>query len=808
MNGTAMFMKIRKLLALAAVLLSTLNFQLSTALAQGTAFTYQGVLKDGANPASGNYDLLFTLYDSTNHPGTIIAGPLTNAATAVSNGLFTVTLDFGAGVFTGAGRWLEIGVRTGGDPFAALSPRQAISSVPYAAYAMTPAGPQGPQGIQGVAGPVGAPGPQGAIGPTGATGPVGAKGDKGDKGDIGLTGATGATGPPGAQGLMGPQGLIGQTGAAGATGPAGAKGDQGDKGDKGDSGPAGAAGPQGSQGPPGTSGSANGWNRTGDAGTTAGTDFLGTTDNQPLELKVNNQRGLRLENGTNFFATGVNVIGGHSGNVVADGAVGATIAGGGANQLGSQLTNTVTASYATIGGGTLNGAGGLNATVAGGTLNGAGGESSSIGGGSGNQATGLYATIPGGFNNVAAGYAFAGGNRAKANHVGAFVWADSSTADFTSTANNQFNVRAAGGVRFVTGGPGLTADGTVTATSFVGDGSGLTGILSRSGGNTLSGNQIVTSGNVGIGSLAPGFPLNFANALGDKIALFGNVAGQPSFGFGIQASLLQIHTSDVGSDVAFGYGTSAAMTETMRIKGNGNVGIGTSTPGNKLSVVGGADFLNSILVSGNADPSIRLSANGTTELALGVASVPGNYSSSAAVNDTVIRNSSARLHLQSGTGAAAVTIDTANNVGIGTTTPSTKLDVAGEVTMTACNITSDRNAKEQFKPVNARDVLSKVVGLPISEWQYKTQTGARHIGPMAQDFHEAFALGRDEKHIATVDADGVALAAIQGLNEVVREQRESIEKLEARNRDLEIRLAGRLAVLEKRMEQSQRQERP
>src|SRR6185295_12959071 len=127
-----------------------------------------------------------------------------------------------------------------------------------------------------------------------------------------------------------------------------------------------------------------------------------------------------------------------------------------------------------------------------------------------------------------------------------------------------------------------------------GNGSGLTGIAAanvsgvalRSGGNTLSGNQIVTSGNVGIGSLAPGFPLNFANALGDKIALFENVAGQPSFGFGIQSSLLQIHTSAVGSDVAFGYGTSAAMTETMRIKGNGNVGIGTDVPATKLHLLG------------------------------------------------------------------------------------------------------------------------------------------------------------------------------------------------------------------------------
>ncbi|MBM3846987.1 MAG: tail fiber domain-containing protein [Verrucomicrobia bacterium] len=110
------------------------------------------------------------------------------------------------------------------------------------------------------------------------------------------------------------------------------------------------------------------------------------------------------------------------------------------------------------------------------------------------------------------------------------------------------------------------------------------------------------------------------------------------------------------------------------------------------------------------------------------------------------------------------------NVGIGTTAPTTKLHVVGDVTCVAVNITSDRNAKEQFKPVNAREVLEKVARLPISEWQYKSQGDARHIGPMAQDFREAFALGRDDKHITSVDADGVALTAIQGLSEKLEEQ--------------------------------------
>jgi N-acetylneuraminic acid mutarotase len=107
------------------------------AQAQGTAFTYQGRLNDGANAANGIYDLRFAIYDSAS-AGLLVAGPSTNSAVAVSNGLFTVALDFGV-VFNGAARWLEIGVRPGGSAsdFNTLSPRQSISPTPYAMFATT-----------------------------------------------------------------------------------------------------------------------------------------------------------------------------------------------------------------------------------------------------------------------------------------------------------------------------------------------------------------------------------------------------------------------------------------------------------------------------------------------------------------------------------------------------------------------------------------------------------------------------------------------------------------------------------------------
>ena len=114
--------------------LLTLNFQPTTACAQGTAFTYQGLLQDGSTAAGGKYDFRFVIYDST-LGGNIVAGPLTNTAVAVSNGLFTVVLDFGPGVFNGGARWLEAGVRSGSKDFMQLSPRQPVLPTPYALLA-------------------------------------------------------------------------------------------------------------------------------------------------------------------------------------------------------------------------------------------------------------------------------------------------------------------------------------------------------------------------------------------------------------------------------------------------------------------------------------------------------------------------------------------------------------------------------------------------------------------------------------------------------------------------------------------------
>ncbi len=157
--------------------------------------------------------------------------------------------------------------------------------------------------------------------------------------------------------------------------------------------------------------------------------------------------------------------------------IGSTVGGGSDNTasanrsiVGGGMYNTASGAVATVGGGGYNNARGIYSVVSGGggasspDSNSALGDYSAVGGGKRNTASGDYATVPGGAFNVAAGdYSFAAGYRAKANHNGAFVWADQATAvDFVSTAGNQFLVRASGGTKFYSNA-GLTAGVTLAA---------------------------------------------------------------------------------------------------------------------------------------------------------------------------------------------------------------------------------------------------------------------------------------------------------------------------------------------------------
>jgi hypothetical protein len=231
------------------------------------------------------------------------------------------------------------------------------------------------------------------------------------------------------------------------------------------------------------------WSTRGNSDTTINTHFLGTTDLQPLELRANATRALRLiPNSTNS----VNLIAGSSANDIDEFTVGATIAGGGAtSHLGFPHANLVYGDFSTIGGGSRNLvditadwstiAGGLHhtielnaqwSTISGGlhhsigidadfaTISGGKNnhiepntESATISGGSLNTITtnAHFAAIPGGHANLAAGrFSLAAGHHAHALHDGAFVWADSLPQPVASSHTNQVTLRATGGVRLFT----------------------------------------------------------------------------------------------------------------------------------------------------------------------------------------------------------------------------------------------------------------------------------------------------------------------------------------------------------------------
>jgi hypothetical protein len=118
---------------LAALALVELHF--SVVRAQGTAFTYQGRLQNNGIYANGVFNLTFTLFSAPTG-GSAAAGPVTNSAVSVTNGFFTVPVDFGPGVFIGTTNWLEIAVATNGaNTFSTLAPRQPLTPVPNAIFA-------------------------------------------------------------------------------------------------------------------------------------------------------------------------------------------------------------------------------------------------------------------------------------------------------------------------------------------------------------------------------------------------------------------------------------------------------------------------------------------------------------------------------------------------------------------------------------------------------------------------------------------------------------------------------------------------
>lgn len=106
-------------------------------------------------------------------------------------------------------------------------------------------------------------------------------------------------------------------------------------------------------------------------------------------------------------------------------------------------------------------------------------------------------------------------------------------------------------------------------------------------------------------------------------------------------------------------------------------------------------------------------------------------------------------------------------------------------------LVSDRNKKRDFEPVDGREVLEKLAAIPITTWQYDGEvSGARHMGPMAQDLFAAYGLGDDDRHVTSIDEDGIAMASIQGLYTEMTETDETMRALTDREAAAEAEAAS------------------
>lgn len=814
-------------------LLSTLTPQLSTLHAQGSAFTYQGRLNNGSSAAGGTYNFTFSLFTNSTG-GTAVAGPVTTNNLVITNGLFTVTMDFGPGVWNGATNWLEIAVETNGaGTFTTLAPRQEVTPAPYSIFT---------EGVNadGITGIISAGNISGSY--TNAVSLTNNGNSLGGNGS-GLTGVNAA-----ALNGLGASNFWQTTGNSGTTPGSNFVGTI-------DNRPLElhVNGQRALRLEPGT--------------TNGAPNVIGGS---PLNYVSNGVFGATIGGGgvTNYGATvysnsvtsDFGTVGGGIGNTV--GGLGAFVGGGALNQataagstIGGGQYNSSSGGLATVGGGDNNvasgpgafvGGGGYDshvfagnvaggaaavvgggmanfatndyATVAGGSNNFSIGFSSTVGGGRGNIALTAYTTVPGGFGNTAYGIqstiaggdgngvasgatnaTVTGGAYNFAAGVGSFVGGggdDGTSFLFGNETDGAASVIGGGIGNFVSGRYGVVGGGYFNNAngtgSFVGGG-GSDGTTTS--GNQATGNASVIGGGLGnqatnFDSVVAGGSHNFAGGYGafvggggdDGTGPFGNSATGPA------------------SVVCGGYGNSA--TEFEATVGGGIV---NTASGFDATVPGGAE---------NTASGFYSFATGLDNTASGnVAVAMGQYANATLANSFIWNGfpnpaysfQPSRLQVF---GTNGISID---YFGQRTDGGGTHWIVLGDggvqfpgqtiSTWTGAYLSdsgtwqsvSDRNRKTGFEHIDPGAILQKIATLPVESWRYTNElAGVRHIGPMAQDFMASFGLGIDDKTISTLDEGGVALAAIQGLNEKVETGTQKsdarIQKLEDENADLKARL--------------------
>jgi len=549
------------------------------------------------------------------------------------------------------------------------------------------------------------------------------------------------------------------------------------------------------------------------------------------------------KSGSNFGFS-PNIIGGFSGNAVrAAGVAGATIAGGGAagnentvsasfSSVGGGLSNASRGTFSAVVGGFFNTTGGSYSTVGGGISNRSVGIASTVAGGQSNTASGNFSFAAGSYTDTN-------------NHSGSFVWGDSSTTTYvTASADNQFAARASGGFQFITGVdgngnpdpaktvsiapnsgmitfvPGQTFPG-VNAWNLGGNiGTGCTtspclSFLGTTDNSALefqvNSNRVLrvepaTDTQTGRGSspnVIAGFSGNAITVAGTAGAtIAGGGAGiginRVSASFGSVGGGSSNTASGTFSTVAGGSVNTAGGATATVAGGEGNTASGTTSTvaGGQLNTASGGQSTVAGGEQNIASGSLSTVAGGNSNTASGnYSTAAGGYGNIAsgdfsfAAGHTANTNHHAGAFVWGDNSSVNYVMATADNQFMARSS-------GGVVFYTNSGLTagvqvapgggswasvSDRNVKANFAAIDSKQILARLVALPITTWNYKTQVASiRHIGPMAQDFFAAFNVGEDDRHITDIDEGGVALAAIQGLN----------QKLEEELRQKETRLAA------------------
>jgi hypothetical protein len=399
--------------------------------------------------------------------------------------------------------------------------------------------------------------------------------------------------------------------------------------------------------------------------------------------------------------------------------IGYTSGGNQATGLNSAVAagsnNLASAQGAFVGAGTANQANGLSSLVIGGFDNRAVGIDSLVGAGAGHRATGSRSVIVGGGYNLASGgWSFIGGGGRDGT---------ASTAAGTNTLDNI----ASGNWSVVVGGKGnrAIADYAAVLGGASNTASGPNAIVAGGASNTASGSNSIIAGGIG----------NAASAIFSAV---GGGSGNVASGF-------------YGSTVAGGQNNQATASWATVPGGASNIASGY------ISFAAGynnhADQNNCFVLGGWSNTSL-ISANclGSSDIA----------------RLAFLRGISVEYYFPRADGGGQRWVHIGDTIAGQTIATWTGGFLTNSGVWTNA---SDRDLKDGFAPIDPREVLKRVAALPIQRWHYKVD-GAQvtHLGPVAQDFHAAFGLGSSNKAIGTIDADGVALAAIQGVYAEVQER--------------------------------------